>query len=230
VHRSLRVPAPVPLPAPRRRARGGRCLLVLLLLLLLALLGAAALLLAQPDAIRFPTWLPTILSSPLGQATEVVAQATATEAATEPPPLPPTETDTPEPSPAPTATETPEPSATPPPPQVRWELELLVRQDNLLFVINRLGEPFPLGRLRLGEGDRTIEGDEWNVARLAQDQCVVAIRLTGRPMLEGAPCQLVGQGVQRRPNEVVWQSEFPVFFEGEQVGICSRSGCQIQIF
>ncbi|RPI48472.1 MAG: serine/threonine protein kinase, partial [Chloroflexi bacterium] len=227
--RSLRVPAPAPLPAPRRRRRGGRCLLVLLFLLLLALLAAAGLLLARPGDLRFPVWLPTILGDP-AEVTNVVAELTATEAPTDLPP--PTETFTPEPSPAPTATAEPtaEPTASPAPPQVRWELELVVQEDNLLFVANRLGEPFPLGRLRLGEGDRAIDGSEWGVESLAEGQCVVVIKLVGRPVLQQAPCELVAQGVRRRPNEVVWASDFPVFFEGELVSTCSRNGCRVSIF
>ena len=43
-------------------------------------------------------------------------------------------------------------------------------------------------------------------------------------------CELLGQGLRYRPNQVVWASEFAVFFEGQHLTTCDRTGCQFQIF
>lgn len=237
--RSLRVPAPAPLPAARRRRRGRGCLVVLLLLLLLALLAAAGLFLARPAGLSFPAWLPAIGGNP-GQPTDVVAEVTPSEPPTDLPP--PIATFTPEPSPAPTETPaptepptdtptaTPEPTASPAPPQPRWEIEIAVEEDNLLVLTNRLGTPFPLAQLRLGEGERVIGGEEWGIESLAEGQCVVIIKLTGRTQVERPACDLVGELLRLRPNQVVWASDFSVFFGGEQVATCGKTGCRIQIF
>lgn len=235
--RSLRVPAPAPLPAPRRRRRGGRCLVVLILLLLAALLAAAGFLLAWPGGLRLPNWLPVIWGGE-GQATDVAAGATATE------PLP-LATFTPEPGPSPTEapTQTPEPTPTeaptatleppsPTPPQARWDVEIAVIDDRFLFLINRRGAPLPLASLRLiGAEGRTIDGIDWGVDSLAEGQCVVAIKASSDSAIEQPPaCDLQGQGLRYRPNQVVWSTDFDVFFEGQQLTTCDRRGCQFEIF
>lgn len=236
VRRSLRVPAPAPLPAPRRR-RGGRCLVVLILLLLAALLAAAGFLLAWSGDLRLPNWLPTIWGG-VGQATDVAAGPTATE------PLP-LATFTVEPSPAPTEapTQTPEPTPTeaptatleppsPTPPQARWEVEIVVNDDRFLFLINRRGAPLPLASVRLiGAEGLTIDGVEWGVDSLAEGQCVLAIKASSDSAIEQLPaCELLGQGLRYRPNQVVWSSEFAVFFEGQHLTTCDRTGCRFEIF
>ncbi|NLF15148.1 MAG: serine/threonine protein kinase [Anaerolineaceae bacterium] len=236
VRRSLRVPAPAPLPAPRRR-RGGRCLVVLILLLLAALLAAAGFLLAWSGDLRLPNWLPTIWGG-VGQATDVAAGPTATE------PLP-LATFTVEPSPAPTEapTQTPEPTPTeaptatleppsPTPPQARWEVEIVVNDDRFLFLINRRGAPLPLASVRLiGAEGRTIDGVEWGVDSLAEGQCVLAIKASSDSAIEQLPaCELLGQGLRYRPNQVVWSSEFAVVFEGQHLTTCDRTGCRFEIF
>lgn len=236
VRRSLRVPAPAPLPAPRRR-RGGRCLVVLILLLLAALLAAAGFLLAWSGDLRLPNWLPTIWGG-VGQATDVAAGPTATE------PLP-LATFTVEPSPAPTEapTQTPEPTPTeaptatleppsPTPPQARWEVEIVVNDDRFLFLINRRGAPLPLASVRLiGAEGLTIDGVEWGVDSLAEGQCVLAIKASSDSAIEQLPaCELLGQGLRYRPNQVVWSSEFAVFFEGQHLTTCDRAGCRFEIF
>ena len=235
---SLRVPAPPRRPS-RRRGRGRRLLAILLILLLLAL-AAAGLLLAQPGGYQFPVWLPIVPGGAV-QPTGVAVELTATLAPTDlPPPTNPPATDLPLPTDPPPATDTAtvEPTMTPtltprpspvPVPGAGWELVIAVLEDNLLVVANRSDDPFPLPLLRLGEGERAVEGAEWGVESMAMGQCVVVVKLTGRSRTELPPCELVGEGIERRPNDVVWQSEFPVFFEGTQVSTCGQTGCVVQI-
>ena len=188
--------------------------IVFIVPLLLLALAATGLLVAQSGSLGFADW-PLTLPGIAIQPTEVVTESTPMEMATALPP--------------PTEIATPEASPLPAPSQGRWELEIAVLEGNLLVLLNLSGQPFPLPLLRLGEGERAIEGSEWRVERVGAGQCVVAVKLTGRPAVEEPPCQIVGQRVERQPNEVLWNSDFAVYFEGRAVGTCDKEGCVFQI-
>lgn len=187
---------------------------------------------------------PTItpLSEALPQSSETVylpfiANEGEHPAATAAAPIAAASTATPSPSATETrrTPETPSPTETNPPPtdtpsSAAYQLLIATNKEDSLFVVNRSEEAFPLDSLRLGQGNRIIEGSEWGVEQLAPGDCVTAWKDGGNPKPPDVDCGQVGEPLIRKGPERFWNSQFDVFFDGEQVGICNPpEQCLVEI-
>ncbi len=159
-------------------------------------------------------YLP-LIASENRQPTSVALLPTST------PLPPPTET------PSPTETVSPATDTTVP---TMYQLLIATNKEDSLFVVNQSGEAFPLSLLRLGKGNKVIEGTEWGLEQLAPGECVAAWKDKGDPKPPDVNCSQVGERLIRKGPERFWKSQFDIFFAGEQVGVCNPSGtCLIEI-
>jgi len=145
----------------------------------------------------------------------------------------------------PAGTHTPEPTATPtltPPatftptatsaPAATYELQIVGRGDDSLFIVNQTAFSFPLPPLRVGDGQGAIYGAEWGILSLAQGQCVSAWKKEGKPKApKGLKCDEVGEEVTRDGPTRFWNEPFKLYYAGELVGTCEASpdDCTISI-
>lgn len=171
--------------------------------------------------------------------------------------IPPTATQTDQPTPTTQATNTPPAratitpttvlTATPPtlptptaPQAVSYEL-LLVRfnKDEGLVVLHgtSAGVRFPLPLLRLGEGNRALNGSEWELNNLAAGECVL-VRQTSNDDEDDSPnlpndldCNLVGPRLQRGGPNRFWRNDFNIYYDDELIGRCpdNEEICQVVI-
>lgn len=132
-------------------------------------------------------------------------------------------------------TDTPSPTETSSPPidtqsPTGYQLLIATNKEDSLFVVNRSGEAFSIDLLRLGQGNKVIEGTEWGLGQLAPGACVTAWKDGGNPRPPDVDCNQVGDRVTRRGPDRFWKNQFDVFFEGEQVGVCNpQELCLIEI-
>lgn len=143
-----------------------------------------------------------------------------------------TPTGTPSPSPTPTRTpiNTSAPTATPTTAPPTYNLLIAKRDDDSLFVVNLAAEAFPLEPLRLGDGAGAIDGAEWGIAALEQDDCVTAWKDSGNPRPpRGLKCNQVGERLTRDGPDRFWKSAFNVYYAGELVDTCAQEECTIRI-
>lgn len=143
---------------------------------------------------------------------------------------------TPEPSPpAPAAIPTSEPTPTlpaiiPPTPTQAPAYDLLIVRDgdDALYVVNQSEEDFPLTPLRMGRGERAIEGAQWEIEVIGPDDCVVASKAGADKDEEGElrlpndlTCDEAGERViRRRGRDRFWDNTFEVYYNEELVGEC----------
>jgi hypothetical protein len=110
-----------------------------------------------------------------------------------------------------------------------YELLIATHKEDSLFVVNQSAQPFPLARLRLGDGEGAISGSEWEIDRLAPGACVAAWKDSGKPKTPDVTCSEVGVHLIRAGKARFWKSGFPVYFDGELVDICNPDACAIRI-
>lgn len=147
------------------------------------------------------------------------------------PPAPPAVTATSTPLPPATETTSPTETARPPaetPTATAYRLLIATNKEDSLFVVNQGEASFPLGPLRLGRGNRTIQGTEWGIEQLASGACVTAWKDGGNPQPPEVDCRQVGEQVVRQGPDRFWRDRFDVFYDGEQVGVCNEQ-CVIEI-
>ena len=165
-------------------------------------------------------YLPVITNEE-EQPAPIAAASTATSS------LPVTETPRPTETPFPTET-SPPPTDTPSP--AAYQLLIATNKEDSLFVVNHSEEAFPLDSLRLGQGNRIIEGTEWGVEQLAPGDCVTAWKDGGNPKQPDVDCGQVGEQLIRKGPERFWNSQFNVFYDGKQVGVCNPpEQCLVEI-
>ena len=104
--------------------------------------------------------------------------------------------------------------------------------DDSLFVVNISAESIPLAGLRLGDGGSAITGASWGLESLESSGCVTAWKEKGNPEPPvGLSCIEVGERLTRGGPDLFWRSDFNVYYNGGQVGIClqSESQCSFKV-
>ncbi|HLF25203.1 MAG TPA: hypothetical protein VJG32_02610 [Anaerolineae bacterium] len=200
--------------------------------------GIAALLVAPSNRVALITATPTATLAPTAATpapgvtlspspTQFVPPTfTPSPTATETSTPTPTATDTLSPTPTLTATPTDMPTAEP----VTYNLLLAKRNDDGLFVVNQSASTFPIRRLRLGDGNGAINGEEWGSDALNSGECVTAWQSSSNPRPpEGIECRQVGERVTRSGQNRFWRSDFNIYYAGNPVGVCDRNRCPIEI-
>lgn len=131
-------------------------------------------------------------------------------------------------TPVPQTTATPSPTDTPSP--TVYQLLIATNKEDSLFVVNQSEVAFPLNLLRLGQSEKVIEGTEWGLGQLEPGDCVTAWKDRGNPKPPDVDCSQVGEQIIRKKPDRFWKSQFDVFFEGEQVGVCNPpEQCLVEI-
>jgi len=230
---------------PARRAPLRRFLTCFVLATgLLLLLAASVLAVFRPDMamiffMRTPTNIVEATVAEPAAAGTAVAQVPPTETAapsvttqpSETPDLPATQTagappptaTVPPPLPTFTATFTPEPSATlaPSPTPLIYDLALIGREDDSIFIVNVGQIPLPVELLEFGENSRAIAGEEWEVPELQPGECLAAWS-DGRnpPVPKDLECRRVGENVLRTGNRRFWIRSYDVFFNDQSIATC----------
>jgi serine/threonine protein kinase len=122
------------------------------------------------------------------------------------------------------------PTAMPPDPNATYQLLIVRRGQDSLFVVNVGAVPVPLAGLVLsGERERgSIEGSEWGVELLQPGQCVTAWKSNGNPRPPDIACQQVGNQIMRDNRSRFWRSRFDVFYNNQQLTQCDRDSCSAQ--
>ena len=122
------------------------------------------------------------------------------------------------------------PAATPSPQAVGYELLLVKRGEDSLFVINQTASyGLPLAPLQLGDGRGAISGTEWGLEMLDAGACVAAWKDGGHPRAPDVDCTPVGEHLTRRGGERFWKNHYDVFYNGVLVETCSSDDCLVRI-
>lgn len=125
---------------------------------------------------------------------------------------------------------TPAPSATMPAAKTTvFDLILLARGENGLFIFNDGPDGFPLGPLQIGSGSNQIVGAEWNTQKLDAGQCVAASSGKKKARLpKGYDCTLVST---LSANTKVWEKAYDIYYNGKLVASCPASDppCNVSI-
>ena len=112
---------------------------------------------------------------------------------------------------------------------VPYELLIAKHSGDSLLIVNRGSTAFPLDRLRLGEGEGAIRGEEWGIETLGPGQCVAARKDGGNPKLPDVDCEIVGARLTRDGSRRFWKSDFRVFYGQQEEFVCSSERCVITI-
>ena len=120
-------------------------------------------------------------------------------------------------------TVTPSPTATMGP--ITYDLLLVRRAGESLFVLNTGSTAFPLRQLRLDQGKEELEGSEWGMATLQSGHCVAVWNGKGDPRPpENVDCEPdpSAERLTREGKEIFWDGdkEFPIYFDGSEVATC----------
>ncbi len=183
----------------------------------------------SPSATAVPT---TAEAATVGPSTVPVVVPTTATAPPTPTPggtsTPPSAT--PSRSPAPPTAVPPTPGPTPIPLPVVYDLRILRRGEDGLFLVNRNTPAFPLLLLRLGDGEGEVHGTEWRVPRLEEGACVVVWKDRGG-LPKDPPCTQVGEILTRPREGRFWTVDFAVYYRGQFVVTCEqdRAECSIRI-
>jgi hypothetical protein len=131
----------------------------------------------------------------------------------------------------PTGSPTPLPSPTPTP--ASYELLIVKGADeNSLTLVNQSTLTFPLGLLRLGNGQGAIQGTEWAVDQLASGECVSAWKdRRERDLPEGLICKVIGERLVREGKDRFWKETFEIYYHDVRIGTCEKdqTECPISI-
>lgn len=159
-----------------------------------------------PSATTQPSQTPDL------PTTQTAGAPSAT--ATNPPPLP-TFTATLTFTPVPSTTLTPSPTP------LIYELVMVGREDESVFLVNLGVLPLPVAPLRFGENNRAISGEEWDLDELQPGQCIAAWS-DGRnpPIPRGLECERVGDDVRRTGNRRFWTRSYNVFYNDQRIAEC----------
>ncbi len=172
------------------------------------------------------TPLPTATSVPdkvLPTEAPITPTATATPPPTE---APPTETSTP------TATATPSPTATATPGveiPPSYNLRIVLRGDDSLFISNEGEEAFPLAHLALSNDKGGITSTVWSTVTLESGDCVVWGKKKDPKPPKEIKCEQVNEYLVDYKDKPFWDSEFGVYYGKEEIGSCKKGpgGCSI---
>ncbi len=124
----------------------------------------------------------------------------------------------------PTSTTTPLPTLVPAPAiPVDYDLRIVKRGDESLFLVNQTTEPFPLVWLRLGDGNGAVYGTEWGIETLESGACVAVWKDKDDPQPpDGLTCgDPVGERLVRGGKEIFWKEGFNFYYGGELIGACA---------
>ncbi len=201
-------------PSKRKRKSPIACmgLIIVGAVAMAALATAAALLLGRPGILaqQNPPLTMTALQVSLSETPVAETMPAETQALAV--------TDLPTDVPTPTPQESPE-----------YELLIVTRGEDSLFVINLSPVPFPLGPLRLGDGGGAIDGSQWGIEMLQSGQCVTVWKQSGNPRAADNDCERVGTRLTRAGPERFWKSTFSVYYADAPVGICQESAARCEI-
>jgi hypothetical protein len=182
---------------------------------------------STPEATSTTVMTITAAPSPTSTPT-ATAVATPTPQPTHTPTHTPTPTDTPVPTstPAPTATAVP----TPTPTLVSYELLIVARGDDSLFVVNQGETSLPLEWLRLSNKKGEVSGVEWKYGVLGPGDCVAVWKNheDAKPP-DKLVCENVGARIEREGSERFWKEAFDVHYGGDKVGECKKTPRECEI-
>jgi eukaryotic-like serine/threonine-protein kinase len=195
------------------------------------------------DAPETPTNAPA-LRPLLQDTTEEVSptnepplEATATENPASPTPLPLLETATPIPA-ATIASSDPPAAAAPTSTTVsspvdavadgRYALLIASNGAESLLVVNLSVSPFPLGSLRLGDGETSVTGSEWGVSPLENGACVAVWSPEGMQP-PAMTCSTVGSRLTRSAQGSIWNKPLAIYYNDVRVGTCLDPVCFVRI-
>ena len=132
------------------------------------------------------------------------------------------------PTPTPAPTLAPEPTA--PPAAQTYQLVVVLQGEDSLVLVNGSEQPFPMGPLRLGDGEGAINGSEWGIGSLSQNACVIAIK-DGPPAvhLPQVNCDFSDRPVVRRKKDVFWNSGFNIYYNNQAVTTCREDRCPFEV-
>jgi serine/threonine protein kinase len=123
----------------------------------------------------------------------------------------------------PTATPTETPTPTPPAP-ISYELYIVARGDDSLFVVNQGETDISLGALRLTSKKGGVDGTEWEHPMLRPGQCVAVWKDNEDAKApDKLECENVGLRLERSGDERFWKEKFDVYYEGDKVGNCGKT-------
>jgi hypothetical protein len=111
---------------------------------------------------------------------------------------------------------------------------LIIKGDanNSLIVLNPSAAAFPLSGLSMGSDNTMLDGARWRIDRLANGTCVTLWKEKQRQELPKAvQCQVVGQRLQLKKDQIFWQGTFQIYYEGSLVGTCEdyQQPCSVTI-
>ena len=135
------------------------------------------------------------------------------------------------PTAAPSLTPVPTSSPTPQGPTA-YDLLIVKRKDEGLFLANQTAAVFPLASLHLGDDEGAVDSIDWGLAGLENGACVNVWKDKGEPKLpEELTCRQVGQNLTRGKKDVFWNEAFNVYYSEQRVAICGKepSVCSIRI-
>ena len=103
--------------------------------------------------------------------------------------------------------------------------------DASATLTNTSPEPFPLGPLQLGEGQRMVRGTAWDVDVIEPNACVVAQKSKQKDDEEAAGCANTSATLELPNQQLFWTSTFDVYYDGELLATCVKeeASCQFAI-
>jgi hypothetical protein len=118
---------------------------------------------------------------------------------------------------------------------ISYELTLMAKGEDSLFVINWGDVGLPLGELRLANEEGEVLGTEWERAVLSPGECVALWKDIGDPKAPGElkcdvddeqigceECSIVGEPLGREGKDRFWKKKFDVYYGEEKVGNCKE--------
>jgi serine/threonine protein kinase len=114
-------------------------------------------------------------------------------------------------------------SATPTTTPSGYDLLLVRRGDESLFVINTGSVDLPLAWLHLAEGEGQIAGRDWGIEQLKTGHCVAVWNDKGHPRPpDGVDCtpDEDSERLVRDGKQVFWKNAFPVLYADQEVTQC----------
>ena len=114
---------------------------------------------------------------------------------------------------------------------IKFYLLLDSQNGDGLFVINQGSVDFPLATLRFEGNKGKLSGNEWGVAVLMPDQCVIVWKTDGHAQPpKDVSCKIVGKILGRSGPGKFWDSKFDVYYQNNLVATCdtSKTTCDLQ--
>jgi eukaryotic-like serine/threonine-protein kinase len=122
------------------------------------------------------------------------------------------------------------PTATPLPYLAEYKLVLYWKGDELLLLINKATDPFPLVELRIESQKGEFFGDddlEWT--ELLKEECLAWTTKAKVDIPRGMKCELVGQ-INIEKRKAFWPAALKVFYGEQELGECKEkpNTCQLK--